>query len=143
MRGSGDGHVIATIPILGAALAPCMGNDLASGLAIRIWDRALWVTVFCLVLGTSPVLDIVVVTLLALHDVTTLGALYSRSYSANAAAPGPHTKDGAGRCSCERHAHVSHAVRPRLVGVVLVDLHTNGGEFAMRKSIRLTTRMPA
>jgi hypothetical protein len=41
---------------------------MGSRLAIRIWDRALWVAVVCLVLSTSPVLDVVAIALLALHD---------------------------------------------------------------------------
>jgi hypothetical protein len=65
---SGDGHVVAAIPGLGATLALCRGNGLGSRLVIRIWDRALWVAVVCLVLGMSPVLDVVAIALLMLHD---------------------------------------------------------------------------
>jgi hypothetical protein len=36
---------------------------------------------------------------------------------------------------------VPHVVHLRLVGVVLVDLLLDGGEFAMRRSIRSTMRM--
>jgi hypothetical protein len=38
---------------------------------------------------------------------------------------------------------VPRVVRPRLVGVVLIDLLLNGGEFAVHRSIGLTARMPA
>jgi hypothetical protein len=67
-RESGDGHVIATIHGLGATLAPCRSDNLGSGLAIRVWDMALWVVVVRLVLGMSPILDIVAIALPALHD---------------------------------------------------------------------------
>jgi hypothetical protein len=67
-REDGDGHVIATISDLSAALALRRGHDLGSRLAIRVRNRTLRVAVVCLVLGTSPVLDVVAVALLTLHD---------------------------------------------------------------------------
>jgi hypothetical protein len=41
---------------------------LGSGLAILVRDRTLRVAVIHLVLGTSPVLDVVTITLFTLHD---------------------------------------------------------------------------
>jgi hypothetical protein len=65
---SGDGRVVAAVPGLGATSTPCRGDDLGSGLVIQIWDRALMVTIVCLILGIAPVLDVVAVAHLALHD---------------------------------------------------------------------------
>jgi hypothetical protein len=65
---SGDGHVVTVVSDLGATSALCRGDDLGPGLAIWVWDWTLWVSVVRLVLGTSHVLDVVAVALLALHD---------------------------------------------------------------------------
>jgi hypothetical protein len=46
----------------------CRSHDLGSGLAIRVRDRTFMVVVVCLVLGTSPVLNVVAVALLTFHD---------------------------------------------------------------------------
>jgi hypothetical protein len=44
------------------------GHDLGFGMAILVRNRTLRVVVVCLVLGTSLVLDVMVVALLMLHD---------------------------------------------------------------------------
>jgi hypothetical protein len=46
----------------------CSGHDLGSGLAILVRNQTLRVAIVHLVLGTSPLIDVVVITLLTLHD---------------------------------------------------------------------------
>jgi hypothetical protein len=46
----------------------CWGHDLGSRLAVRVRDRTLSVAVVRLVLGTSPVLDVVAIAFFTLHD---------------------------------------------------------------------------
>jgi hypothetical protein len=67
-REGDDGHVVTVVSNLGAASSLCSGHDLGSGLVIRVWNGTLRVVVVCPVLGTSPVLSVVEVTLLTLHD---------------------------------------------------------------------------
>jgi hypothetical protein len=125
---------------------------LESGLAIWVWDRALWVTVVRLVLGTSPVIDVVEV---ALHDavdsvgtsvlvvvlcVTSQLPLFAFvmtliDVTAGVAVSPILVKVGA-------EVVVLRVVRSSLVGVVLVDLLLNGGEFTVCRSIRSAARMP-
>jgi hypothetical protein len=147
---SGDGHVIAATPGLGTALAPCRGGDLGSRLAIRIWDRALWVAIVRLILGMSSVLDIVAVALLALHDVmdntrrVVLSVVLCAMPQLPLLALTVALVDVAACVSCtpilikvRAEVSISRTVRPRLVGVVLVNLLLDGGEFAVRRWIRL------
>jgi hypothetical protein len=125
-------------------------------LAVRIWDGALWVVVVCLVLGTSPVLDVVAVVLLALHDAmdstgrAILAVILRVMPQLPLLALTVALVDVATGVVCTyvlvkvgAEVAVPHAVRPRLVGVVLVDLLLNGGEFAVRESIRSIARMSA
>jgi hypothetical protein len=61
-------------------VAPCRGHDLGSGPSVWVGYRTLGVVVVFLILGTSLVLDVVALALLALHDpVDAAGELYSRS----------------------------------------------------------------
>jgi hypothetical protein len=64
----GDCHVVATVADLSHVVAPCRGHNLGSRSLVWVGYRTLRVAIVFLVLGTLPVLDIVVVTLLALHD---------------------------------------------------------------------------
>jgi hypothetical protein len=104
----------------------------------------------------SPVLDVMAVALLTLHDamngaqrsvlaivvqmmsqlplLTLMMALIN--VAASVAAMPVLVEVGA-------KVAVSHAVRPRLVGVVLVELLLDGGEFVVRRSIRSTARAPS
>jgi hypothetical protein len=58
----GKSHVVATVTDLSR------GHDLRSRLPCRVTDRTLRVAVVFLVLGAPPVLDVVALALLALHD---------------------------------------------------------------------------
>jgi hypothetical protein len=64
----GDGHVVVVVSDLGGTLILCGGHDLGSRLAILVRDQTLRVAVVRLVLGTPPVLNIVTIALLTLHD---------------------------------------------------------------------------
>jgi hypothetical protein len=64
----GDGHVVVVVSDLGGTLILRGGHDLGPGLVILVRDRILRVVVVCLVLGTSPVLDIVAIMLFTLCD---------------------------------------------------------------------------
>jgi hypothetical protein len=67
-REGSDGHVIAVVFDLGASLILHRGHDLGSRPAILVRDQTLRVAVVRLVLGTSPILDIVAIALFMLHD---------------------------------------------------------------------------
>jgi hypothetical protein len=67
MEGS-DPHVVVVVANLGSSIVLCWGHDLGSGLAVRVKDRTLRVAVVRLVLGTSPVLDVVAIAFFTLHD---------------------------------------------------------------------------
>jgi hypothetical protein len=67
-REGGDGHVVVVTSNLGTALVLCGSHDLGSGLAILVRNRTIRVPVIRLVLGESPVLDVMAVALLTLHD---------------------------------------------------------------------------
>jgi hypothetical protein len=64
----GDCHVVAAVADLSRVITPCRGHDLRSRLTVRFGNQTLGVTVVFLVLGTSPVLNVVALALLALHD---------------------------------------------------------------------------
>jgi hypothetical protein len=104
-----------------------------------------------LVLGTSPVLDVVVVALLALHDVmdatgrAVLAVVLCTMLQFPLVALTVALVDVAAVIACasvlvEVGAEVSfpRAVLPRLGRVVLVDLFLNGREFTVRRSITST-----
>jgi hypothetical protein len=80
-REGSDGHVIAVVFDLGASLILHRGHDLGSRPAILVRDQTLRVAVVRLVLGTSPILDIVAIVLLMLHNVMddARGGAYSQS----------------------------------------------------------------
>jgi hypothetical protein len=65
---SGDRHVVTFVTDLGGDVVLCCGHDLRSGLAVRVRYRTLRVAVIFFVLGTSHVLDVVVIAFFALHD---------------------------------------------------------------------------
>jgi hypothetical protein len=68
-RGEGsDRHIFVVVSDLGSTIVLCGGHDLGSGLAIQVRDRTLRVAIVYLVLSTSPVLDVVAITIFMLHD---------------------------------------------------------------------------
>jgi hypothetical protein len=68
-RGEGsDCHVVAIVADLGHVVVPRRGHDLGSGPPVWVGYRTLGVVVVFLVLGMSPVLDVMTLVLLALHD---------------------------------------------------------------------------
>jgi hypothetical protein len=68
-RGEGsDSHIIAVVSDLGSSLVLCGGHGLRSGLSILVRDQTLRVDVVRLILGMSPVLDVVAFTIFTLHD---------------------------------------------------------------------------
>jgi hypothetical protein len=54
---------------LSTALALCRGDKLGPGLAILIPSALLQMVVICIVLGTTPIIDVMAVVFLAFHDV--------------------------------------------------------------------------
>jgi hypothetical protein len=64
----GESHVVATISDLSRIIVLRRSHNLRSRLPCRITDRTLRVSVVFLVLGAPPVLDIMALALLALHD---------------------------------------------------------------------------
>jgi hypothetical protein len=64
----GDGLVITAVADLSRVIVQCCSHDLGSRLLVRVTNRTLGMAVFGLVLGTPPVLDVMVFVLLALHD---------------------------------------------------------------------------
>jgi hypothetical protein len=112
------------------------------------------VVVVRLVLSTSPILDIVAVALLALHDAidstrrVVLTVVLCAMPQLPLLALMVALIDVAWGITCTyvlvevgTEVAVPRAIRPRLVGVVLVDHLMDGGEFAVRRSIRSTARM--
>jgi hypothetical protein len=68
-RGKGrDLHVVVVVADLSRVIIPRCGHDMRSRLVVRVRHRTLGVAVVCLVLGTPPVLDVVVFAVLAVHD---------------------------------------------------------------------------
>jgi hypothetical protein len=67
-REGGDCHVITSVADLSRVVTPCRGHDLGSRLSVWVGYRTLGAAVVFLILGTSPVLDVVALALLALHD---------------------------------------------------------------------------
>jgi hypothetical protein len=67
-REGAKSHVIATVTDLSRIVVLRRSHDLGSRLPREITNRTIRVAVVFLVLGASPVLDIVAFTLLALHD---------------------------------------------------------------------------
>jgi hypothetical protein len=65
---SGDCHVVTTVADLIHIVVPRRGHDLGSGPPVWVGYRTLEVAVVFLILGTSPVLDVMTLALLALHD---------------------------------------------------------------------------
>jgi ABC-type branched-subunit amino acid transport system permease subunit len=146
-----DGHVIAVVSDLGGILVLCGGHDLGSGLAILVRDRTLRVAIIRLVLGTSSVLDVVMIVLFTLHDAVdgAQGAVLPVVVQVTSKLPlfvlamalvDIAMSVAAASVLVEVGAQVRalHDVHPGLVYLLL-----DGGELSMRRSIRLTTRLPA
>jgi hypothetical protein len=125
----------------------CGDHDLESRLAILVRDRILRVTVVCLVLGTSSILNVVTIALFMLHDAVdgAQGAVLAIVVQATSKLPlfmlamalvdvaasvaAVHVLVEVGTQVC-----ALHGIRPGLV-----DLLLDGGELAIRRSIRSTT----
>jgi hypothetical protein len=67
-REGGECHFITVVTDLSRIIVLRCNHDLGSRLSCRVTDRTLMVAVVFLVLGTPPVLDVVALALLALHD---------------------------------------------------------------------------
>jgi hypothetical protein len=114
------------------------------------------VVVVRLVLGTSSVLDVVAFALLTLHDamdgarmsvfvviVQTMSQLPLLALAMELINVAASVTSTPIVVKVGTEVAISRAIRPRLVRVVLVDLLLDGREFAMRRSIRSTARVPA
>jgi hypothetical protein len=67
-REGGERHVVAAVADLSCIVVLRRSHNLGSRLLRRVTDRTLRVVVVLLILGMPLVLDIVALTLLALHD---------------------------------------------------------------------------
>jgi hypothetical protein len=152
----GDGHIVAAVPDLGAASTLCRDHNLGSELAIRVRNRALRVAIVRLLLGTSSVLDVMVVALLTLHDAmdgawrSVLTVIVQMTSQLPLLTLAMALIDVAARVAgmpvlfeVSAEVTISCTIRLRLVGIVLVDFFLDGGESVVRRLIRLTARMPA
>jgi hypothetical protein len=151
-REGGDGYVIDVVSDLGGAFILRGGHDLGSGLAILVRDRTLRVAVVRLILGMSPVLDIVTIALFTLHDAmdSARGAVLAiviqtmsklPLFALTMALVDVSTSVAPTLVLVEVGAQIAalRGVRTGLVDFLL----DGGGELAIRRSIRSTTRMPA
>jgi hypothetical protein len=152
----GDGHIVAAVPDLGAASPLCRDHNLGSELAIRVRNRALRVAIVRLLLGTSSVLNVMVVALLTLHDAMdgawrfVLTVIVQMTSQLPLLTLAMALIDVAARVAgmpvlfeVSAEVTISCTIRLRLVGIVLVDFFLDGGESVVRRLIRLTARMPA
>jgi hypothetical protein len=150
----GDGHVVRAISSLSATSALRRGDDLGLGLTIWVPGTLLWMAVVHFVPSTAPILNVVAITLLMFHDTVddargVVLAVVLRTTSqlvflalvvalvdvaAGIAGTPILIKVGA-------EVAILGTVRPRLLGVVLIDLLLDGGEVAVHRSIGSTARM--
>jgi hypothetical protein len=150
----GDGHVVRAISSLSATSALRRGDDLGLGLTIWVPGTLLWMAVVHFVPSTAPILNVVAITLLMFHDtvddargVVLAVVLRTTSQLVFLALVVALVDVAAGIAGMPilikvgAEVAILGTVRPRLLGVVLIDLLLDGGEVAVHRSIGSTARM--